>query len=691
MARVKYDLASQGLKVGNRGQGGLKPVRFGGGSGAGQGIRAPKINVNAANVQYHDMPVPKLQRSVGEAAAQGAANMGVVWEQAAFKLAERQAKADADATALAYKKSLQDGYYGGADADGNFKKGYQHSEMRDATDGYQNHIAGIDAQYEEMLAGLSESAREKAMLRMSNERNNYINRAAGHNAGQFERIEEDLLYQDNRSVMEAIANNQVDSWTDGTVETHLNKYKTQEQRDDASGKLAQHTMWSATNRTMAESGDDVMASYMAAERAYKAMAPNLAPDVRNSIEYKLGQQRRQAQKDAVKGQPAQRKKLAKELDNDSPRWIAGSIGGDTAEPHLAMIGVDNIRQFYDDEPYVGSEKVVSAVTGALDLLMDDPQLTTMNQRISAAELAWERLFEESQEEREGGGFDITELASIKNHLDDTLPAAQMKQQKRKQEIETYQMGTALNEAGKEGKPFTPQPAPKGYTDKGIEQWEKLQRMHANDLANGMYRDLNKREGFTKAYEALQMDGALTQAQTEVAFDRVINGDLPLNQYLALYKKNEELKHPSYVEPKYKSGSPYIAAKAMIQSLKGREGFTKDGKPKKEGMEQDQWAGLHSAAYNDALIDLNEKAKLPGFKADEWYTGYVKDVVNGGNTTGQGFWGTWNPFTGTKSTEALQNSRSGVGIVAGSTVDGMKQFAKDFMGDESIMEGYDGGE
>jgi hypothetical protein len=181
----------------------LRPVLF---SDAGAAsIRAPRINVNAANVQYTPMPVPGIQKTPMDAAFEGAAALSQQYVQSAFQYQQRQDKAIADAAVIKAEDSLRRSFLGELQPDGTFKGGYANTKGLDASTNYTAYQTSVDQGLNEILEELSPSQRQFAVNRIAQMRDTMLTKAATHASTQLSQAELELKNTAFTQMMEKIS------------------------------------------------------------------------------------------------------------------------------------------------------------------------------------------------------------------------------------------------------------------------------------------------------------------------------------------------------------------------------------------------------------------------------------------------------------------------------------------------------
>ena len=178
-----------GERLQSKGSGGISPILFD--SGAVGDFRAPIIDPRAANTRFTPAPIPE---TVIDTTGDSAAAFADAMANAAFKLQEQEAQAQADTAVLNLQGQFQEKF-----------RQYETLLGQGAAEGYQAYAAAVDASGAEALESLSPSARAKAVNRTHQLRNSTLNQGATHKNKQFRVWQGNILQAQEDTVVNMAA------------------------------------------------------------------------------------------------------------------------------------------------------------------------------------------------------------------------------------------------------------------------------------------------------------------------------------------------------------------------------------------------------------------------------------------------------------------------------------------------------
>ena len=610
---------------------------------------APSVNVNAGNVRYTPL---KPNDIVVDNSLNAAAKMADIWVDNAFKFQQRQDKADADQMILAYNDMLMKEETGYTDQDGNWVDGYLYKQKNEATNGFDSHRGRINSEFQQLLESVPENVRQYAVNPMTNARNRALGRAAEHNVRQFKAVEAENLYKENRQILDNIKAHGPAAFEDGTISDHLMKYDTQEQRDEAAHYLSRYAIYEAYNRVLRESISEEspegnpLAAAQAAESVFESTKPHLNQQHLNELDHYLLGKKQSALIHSKKVAEKELNASRKIFDKDMPAKLNDSA--DAANWEAFFNELQNYREMYggddsaDPAGIVQSQKVVGAVTGAIKQHALTSGLVTVEQKHQAAIERYNQIMEFNGADN----FREDELNQIQTYVLSDLRKEFSDAQKAADTTSSGRMAASVAKAENEGKLMRYQPPPSGMTEVNRAKWDAAQQKHAEDFAEGV--DVSRvitRENTAKIYEAMQLDGPLTQDQLDDVFEMVGTGDLSMRDYAQIVATNEEIQGPGRKKPSYQTTSEYASIQDFIKEAE-KAGIFNGGVEEKEVKDEPEeyrvWKFNQDVRVSDAKLALERAArgaamrKQP-FDAMEWWNNYQINVINKGRKTSSGFW------------------------------------------------------
>ena len=626
----KIDLASQRMSTGG-GPGGLSPVQIS--AAAGGQIRAPHINVNAANVQYSNMAVPEIDTNPN--IIQQIAAAGSSMAKAAFDRSERQAQADADQATIDFNNAVSDLFYGRTDEDGNLVQGFKDSQGEDALNSAKQYIESVNAMYEQYMGGLSHSARAKATLRLTQGRNIALNRGAQHQASQLKVREDNIRYEENMSIRKAISINPTEPWANGTVDEHLKKYKTQQERDAARGALATHTLYDSFNRAYENTGSPTGA-YQAAKNSIEPILDTLDADSANTIRYKLNQMRDASERQEKSEAAANLKQGQQILNQQAPQQLVKTI--QQGVPANLKPLVEEHRKYYpdlDDQ----TKAVISHAKSALMNIANNPSNINTEAKVRAAQQEYAII-------QQSGAYTKGELMQLGVYAKATLPYELAKQQDKADAAINAQYSGELIRQIEEGQAISPSFPPNEMNQEGKDVYSAIQADMIALQKEGLTatQDIERR-GFKTAFEAKHVDGTLSVDDLPWINGLAKKGKIGADQYLyamellGKQKASRGKKEPYKLTPEYKVGLESIKKlKSMNFFVGGEKIKTKKLKDPDKAREQTELNLRNEKGYQDMLVAYDAAVKAdPNLNTTEWVQDYIKEE-NEGSILGS-FWKT----------------------------------------------------
>lgn len=604
-------------------------------------VAAPSINVNAANEKFTPLRPNDI---VVDNSLNAAAKMADVWVDSAFKYQQRQDKADADAVVLAYNDMLIKEETGYTDEDGNWVDGYLYTQKREATNKFDPHRGKIDGEMQNMLSSVPENVRQHAVIRMTNARNRALGRAAEHNVRQFQAVEAENLYLENRQILQNIAAHGPAPFEDGTINEHLVKYEDPAQRDEAAKYLSRYAIYQAYNKTLRET-DNPMLAVQAAESIFESAKPHLQEVSKNELDHYLLGKRQTATQQHKKTQEKELRETQKEYDRSMPSTLHDSAKAANYDAYFEDL--QNYRELYggaDENTKEGNPIQSQKVVEVSNKMFRDEALTSGLVTIQQKHDAAISLFNEVMDDGGADQYRDDEYSQIRTFVMSDLRQELVKKQKSIDTIASGRLAESVSAAERNGQLMKYVPPPEGMTEENAEKWDAAQQKHADEFSNGV--DITKmgiREDTAIYYEAMQLDGPLSQEDLDDAYDMVVSGDISMIDYARIVATNSELTRPGYKTPPYKATAEYKSADTMIKTAGKMDIFNGGAdEPEKGTPEHLQWEFNKNNRIAQAKLALERAARAAAidkrpFDAMQWWNDYQVNVINEGRKTSKSFW------------------------------------------------------
>lgn len=620
-------LASTKLNVG----GGSSPLRASGFTNRASGrIRAPGINIHAADVRNTPMPVPKIQQTTAAAALAAGASFAEVTQNAAFKFQERKDRVTADDVVMNYRSELRNSLKGSTDEDGNFRKGYGSLEGQDALDGFQGHIDGVNGGFDSRISQLSPRVQQLVSVRMNQDRNNALTRATSHNVNQVRVVEQQGRYEKLNDAKKNIDAYKAVSWTTGELNELFADYPTLAEQHQAALQLGTYTVQQEYNRTLVSTKDPLQA-YTAAEAAMKHIAPHLGEDGEQKLDYWLIQKKAHADTEAKRQAKENQKEYQNKVEFEAPSDFANSMIGNTTEFIHSL--VPGIRDNYGTQQE-GEDGVVKIMTESFDKIMQKSSMITVQEK--TAEIS---AYLESLTAGEGSKtFTSAELYRITQYAQSDLPKQITDQQISKDRISLAALSSALNQSATDGKPFQRIDFLPGMTSKNRELFKTVQTNAAREKANDGASEgtIQTRTQMKSYYDGTLSHRSLNAAELDDLDNQLYYGQVSWDTYSKTINANNIMKNPSNKKAIYKEDPGYLATVSSIKGLIKDGGYTRTDKPSNdpESTENAQWVWENKLAGMTAIADMNKQARAAAMKGqafdhNTWWLNHVQYTVNKG--------------------------------------------------------------
>jgi len=415
----KVKLASQRLNVGGS-PGGLSPVLLS--SAAAGRVRAGRINPNAANVRYTDMPVPQIQTST---ILDSAAKFSQVMYGEALAFQDRKDTVAADNLVNDYDQEMRRLWTGHQDDKGNFVKGYSSTEADEAVAEYGNAVTRADQALASRLSGAPENVRLKASLRLNAIKNQFVGRASVHNAKQLRVAEDRARMQSMQQAFEEVEVDPENGWR--RIRNIAGQYQSPDEKVQALDNGMTYTTSKIYDEAIAAGASEDVA-FTKANQFFQQHREELPELVEASVSSKLNQQKdiviRNMEARAKKAQEAYKKRLEIQGADAVFQMLHG---GPETMKNLGKFS-ERVMEAYEDSPAQGRRVIIESYKSSLRNLMQiDPE--------GGADVAWANLQQTMLKENMliGDTFVIGELESfvkttLKNEAK-TLQAEQLSNEK----------------------------------------------------------------------------------------------------------------------------------------------------------------------------------------------------------------------------------------------------------------------
>lgn len=600
-------------------------------------FRAPSVNPNVANVDYKPIRPNDI---VIDNSLDALAKTADLWVQSAFKFQERQDQFTANEVVMAYEEDLRKSQTGYRDEQGNWVDGYLYREAEDATGGYEAHRATIEGSYQAMLLNQPERVRQKAMLRMTDARNNALARATKHNVAQFRVAEQRQLYTENQALLQDIERFGPEVFENGKIQQHLNKYADDPEKQAAvAHSLGKFALFEAYNKALNESGErNPTHAYQAARMMYESVRPHLAEQGEQDLDHWLNQRQVESERNEAKEKGRIFQQRSREMDRDVP--VALSEVGLMGNYEVFFNELEVYRGLYSDEDvggneFIASAKVVEAVQGSIVKAIDDTRYVTIQEKINAANSYINGIMSDGGDKN----FETHELIEIQNFVEKDLPKQIVDKQKSADNFALYELGITIDTAKKAGELPKIVAPPVGMLESNKDKFNSIQQNWVQESINGVDATAQtKRAGVGTHYEAILNDRTLTDTEMQTAFEAVANGELALTKYNQIYRQNQIRKDPAYEKPEVLKTNEYKAVDKGLKEAYDLGMFDPREKPDEDEVEDSvAWQIERQLRYDQAKLDLRSaaiaaaRAKQP-FSAREWWNKYQKDTMNDGKTS-----------------------------------------------------------
>ena len=166
---------------------GLNPNLLSVGASSRGGGGAIRIDPNVATIGFQPAPIPSTVEDVLSKSV--TATMATLAD-AAFKYEQRESTFLSNEAVMEFDEFVRQRYDGYNDEDGKFIKGYSGTEAQETKDLYTPFENEINQKFNEILGNLEPRVKQKALVRMTGDKNSVMGKASVHRMQQFE-IEED--------------------------------------------------------------------------------------------------------------------------------------------------------------------------------------------------------------------------------------------------------------------------------------------------------------------------------------------------------------------------------------------------------------------------------------------------------------------------------------------------------------------
>ena len=641
MARVKYELARRGIDSGAGS--GIRKLSPAGtvNRGALGNIRPATISPSAGRVSFSPITPPKIHATPLEAAFKGAAGMAQNLYEAAFRFKEREDALNADAAVMALEAGLTKDYYGYEDDQGNWNRGYGHTIGKEAVDGFKGYRQTVEDKYHSILSQLEPSVREKAMIRMTKDRDRFLIRASSHNAQQHRVYGEQVRYEQRKMIMSRIQNEGAEVWQSGVIEEHLMTYTTPQERDQALATLGTQTIYNAYNKAIALNNDDPLAAVQAMEEAAKVVLPKLqGTEAGNQLLWNINNKRKSAEREAKTERNRIMKEQQQRLLADTPQFIAGSIkdGNFAAVPQA----IANLNAAFPDPEDRDDKRqaVVGSIAGALEQYAYDEQHPTYKGKVNAVLSAYESMMDSPGV---ADSLDSVEIAALYQAAMIEIPDKITRLQNRKDRVELAMYSEQLSEAVNNNMLPGPVQAPVDMMQANKDLMEQARATVGQQITEGVAaQDQTFQREAPRMFYDIMLDRPLLERESEALSQLWASGKISPSMYQQLMSHNLRMQQPGYVTPGYRQSLDYKQTMRKIDEYSKLGAFMGTEKPDKKDeqefaewtMQRDQKRAQARIAFDNAALDafMNNRP----FNGETWFNEYTQKNENGGKITNAGF-------------------------------------------------------
>ena len=642
MARIKYELARRGIDSGaGTGINKLRPAgRID--RGALGNIRPARISLSAGRVRFSPITPPKITATPTAAAWAGAAGMASTIADAAFRFKEREAALNADAAVMAFESEMSRDFYGYEDDQGNWQKGYGHTIGKEANDGFRGYRQTVEDKYHSMLSQLEPNVREKAMIRMTKDRDRFLQKASGHNAHQQRVHDEQVRYEQRKMIMSRIQNEGHEVWQTGVIEDHLMTYTTPQERDQALAVLGTQTVYNAYNKAIAQNNDDPLAAVHAMEEAAKVVLPKLeGTEAGNQLLWNVNNKRKSAEREAKTAMQRQQREQQQRLVADTPEFVAGLVADGNYQSIPIAIG--NLNAAFPDPEDIDKKRqaVVQSFVGALELHAQSPQFPTFDGKINGVIDAYENMMANPDI---AGSLDAVEQASLYQAVLIDIPDKITRLQNRKDKVAIARYAEQLQQAIDAGMlPGEVQPPP-DMMRSNVELMQSARAKVGQQIAEGVAtQDQTFQREAPRMFYDIMLDRPLLERESEALSQLWADGKISPSMYQQLMSHNMNMQQPGYVTPGYRQSLDYKQTMRKIDEFSKLGAFMDTDMPDKNKnevehaawvMQRDQKRAQARIAFDNAALDafMNKKP----FDGEAWFNEYTQKNENGGKITNAGF-------------------------------------------------------
>jgi len=375
MPRVK--LASERVNTNRSSSGsGVTPTMLGGSlssaSGSVSAIRAPTIDMRAANVQFTPVDLPKINV---DTSIEAGAKLAGVMVKSAIDYQDRENSVRAQDAVLRVSDIMQRQYYGGVDSEGNKVAGYASTKGIGASDSYDPYVAGMNEAIMGVLKEYDPAVQQKAMLRIADVHNTYKSRAARHRAEQ-------LLVEEQDKVVRTIDSALRESENDPNWLFQVNPVSGMRRIDDITGRHAktfqekqelQSSLISGVFSSIRyRPGKDAVESFKEAKDWYDANKDALLEIPQRDVESQLQVMEGAAATAAKKINDKALEARKQDIVNGGPEFVYHMLqNGKYSYAHVATF-IDSLNAVYENDYSKADDAMLVFIKEAAKNMAVDP-------------------------------------------------------------------------------------------------------------------------------------------------------------------------------------------------------------------------------------------------------------------------------------------------------------------------------
>lgn len=424
-------------------------------------IGTPRISVNAADEQFTPL---KQSPIVEDPTLKNTLTTGNIILDKTKEIADRKQTYLAKEAVLQYKATLRDLYYGTKD-----KQGYQSLIGVDANDAYEDYTKQVDNELTNIVSKLDPAVRAKALIQLSEQRNNYLNLGAVHNSRQLTVAENQTRAVEADQIKKDIMVGGTRPWVDGTIERHLEQYTDIKQRNAVAEVLATDLLYNTYNKEMAGADPDPIKAINEVQNNYDEIRDMLPVDTRIRLDHWVLQRKDQAQRYQQTIGATKLKAAKLEIATSAPFTIQSAIEGNNI--NLAHATTHSIKQLYADDQQKGSKLVADAWNKAIT--NEAYKYTDPLAAIQAATDLYNNVFGDPK--NIPADYNDYEISTIRNYVKYKLPKDIYDRKESMDALKVAEYGSYLSQVKPDD--FIATQPPKDLTVKYKKRWLDLNEQY----------------------------------------------------------------------------------------------------------------------------------------------------------------------------------------------------------------------